>query len=304
MRASDLLPIPNFGDPAGCVAITGGPAPDMVLDSSSRGGTEIADVQKPEICSVEFRGQKSLEALPGSCASTADATAWRSSAGVASCPRETIQSQAKATEGKAGMAGAIGPVRRSTAGTGLRVGASARTDRLSMPALGYASNVSDLGVTAGETATNSPVTATRRLDDLGSVQDGLKMSTDGQPNAGLSSACIERPIEVGVTAGRDRQPIPDGRATAVRTFGPGIVLAKLEAELASFVVELNARDRLMRRHRLDYDDPPPLFLTRQRDDLGREHDQSIRSDTGSTLSQALRALSGRVLLPVHGERLP
>ncbi|MBK3745839.1 hypothetical protein G3A39_42540 [Paraburkholderia aspalathi] len=29
-------------------------------------------------------------------------------------------------------------------------------------------------------ATNSPETATGRLDDLGSVQDGLKMSSDGQ----------------------------------------------------------------------------------------------------------------------------
>lgn len=174
MRASDLLPIPNFGDPAGCVAIT-----------SSR-------------------------------------------------------SQAKATEGKAGMAGVTGPVRRSTAGTGLRVGESARTDRLSMPALGYASNVS----------------------------------------------------EMGVTAGRDRQPIPAD------------VLAALEIDLAGFVAGMNARDRLMRRHRLDYDDPPPLFLTRQRDDLGREHDQSIRPDTGSTLSQVLRVLSGRVLLPIRGERLP
>jgi len=33
-----------------------------------------------------------------------------------------FESQAKATEGKAGMAGVNGPVRRSTAGTGLRVG--------------------------------------------------------------------------------------------------------------------------------------------------------------------------------------
>lgn len=33
-----------------------------------------------------------------------------------------FESQAKATEGKAGMAGVTGPVRRSTAGTGLRVG--------------------------------------------------------------------------------------------------------------------------------------------------------------------------------------
>lgn len=50
-------------------------------------------------------------------------------------------------------------------------------------------------------ATNSPERATRRLDDLGSVQDGLKMSTDGQPKTGLSTDCIERPIEARVTAG-------------------------------------------------------------------------------------------------------
>jgi len=45
---------------------------------------------------------------------------------VQSClPRSAVvanQSRAKATDGKAGMAGATGPVRRSSAGTGLRVG--------------------------------------------------------------------------------------------------------------------------------------------------------------------------------------
>lgn len=82
MRASDLLPIPNFGDPAGCVAIT------------------------------------------------------------------SDRSQAKATEGKAGMAGSDdAPVRRSTAGTGLRVG-EASAD---LPATSE-----HMDVTAGETAPNSP----------------------------------------------------------------------------------------------------------------------------------------------------
>lgn len=185
MRASDLLPIPNFGDPAGCVAIT------------------------------------------------------------------SDRSQAKATEGKAGMAGVTGPVRRSTAGTGLRVGESARTDRLSMPALGYASNVSEIGVTAGETA-----------------------------------------------------PILDDCSTAVRTFGPGDVLAKLETELAGFVAELNARDRLMRRHRLDYDDPPPLFLAERRDDSDPEPDQALRLGTASTLSEVLRALSALARPPVRGGLRP
>lgn len=64
-------------------------------------------------------------------------------------------------------------------------------------------------------ATNSPETATRRLDDLGSVQDGLKMSTDGQPNAGLSTVCIERPIEEGVTGGESAATkSPDGQRAA------------------------------------------------------------------------------------------
>lgn len=57
--------------------------------TSSDGGGEVADPQKQQIGPVEFRGQKSLEALAGSCASTADATALRSSAGVAPGPSET-----------------------------------------------------------------------------------------------------------------------------------------------------------------------------------------------------------------------
>lgn len=236
MRTADLLPIPNFGDPAGCVAITGGPAPDMVLDSSSRGSTEIADVQKPEICSVEFRGQKSLEALPGSCASTADATAWRSSAGVASCPRETNTPEASGTARKAPGGPLFGGPSR------------------------YAPEVRTVGVKHPD--------MTARETGRGEAEHSLRL------------------------------PSFDG-STAVRVFGPGDVLAKLETELAGFVAGLNARDRLMRRHRLDYDDPPPLFLTEQRDDRDHGHGQSIRRDTGSILSAILRVLSGRVLLPIR-----
>lgn len=59
-----------------------------------------------------------------------------------------IESQAKATEGKAGMAGGVeAPVRGSTAGTGLRVG-EASAD---LPATSEF-----MDVTAGETAPNSP----------------------------------------------------------------------------------------------------------------------------------------------------
>ena len=62
-----------------------------------------------------------------------------------------IASQAKATEGKAGMAGGDGaPVRRSTAGTGLRVG-EASAD---LPATSE-----HMDVTAGETAPNSSAVA-------------------------------------------------------------------------------------------------------------------------------------------------
>src|SRR5690606_1023825 len=57
---------------------------------------------------------------------------------------------------------------------------------------------------------------TRRLDDLGSVQDGLKMSTDGQPKTGLSTDCIERPIEAGVAAG-ETAPLPAGSGVSSQT---------------------------------------------------------------------------------------
>ena len=79
-------------------------------------------------------------------------------------------------------------------------------------------------------ATNSPDGATRRLDDLGTVQDGLKMSTDGQPKTGLSTDCIERPIEVGVTAGEtafnsNPQPKTPGDADKAEAVPPPAVSA-------------------------------------------------------------------------------
>lgn len=44
--------------------------------------------------------------------------------------------------------------------------------------------------------------ATRSVDDLGSVQDALKMSTDGQPRAGLDTVSVEREtVSISVTAG-------------------------------------------------------------------------------------------------------
>lgn len=58
-----------------------------------------------------------------------------------------------------------------------------------------------MDVTAGETAINSPAMAPRRLDDLGSVQDGRKMSTDGQPACGLDTHDGERASAKRVTAG-------------------------------------------------------------------------------------------------------
>lgn len=65
---------------------------------------------------------------------------------IASLPNPFLESQAKATEGNAGMAGVTGAVRRSTAGTGLRVGESG---------VDLTATSEFMDVTAGETATNS-----------------------------------------------------------------------------------------------------------------------------------------------------
>ncbi len=67
-------------------------------------------------------------------------------------PAISLESQAKATRGKPGMAGAEGAVRQNNRREGLRVGEPTRIGRLSWPALGRTSNVSELGVTGGESA--------------------------------------------------------------------------------------------------------------------------------------------------------
>lgn len=76
---------------------------------------------------------------------------------------EAPESQANATDGKAGMAGVTGPVRRSTAGTGLQVGESGA-------ALTATSEFMD--VTAGETA---PIPAT---DDVLEIPAFLRRNPD------------------------------------------------------------------------------------------------------------------------------
>lgn len=63
-----------------------------------------------------------------------------------------FESRAKATKGKAAS---TGMAQKSPAPLGLRVGEPARPGRLSWPAQGRTSNVSERGVAAGETALNS-----------------------------------------------------------------------------------------------------------------------------------------------------
>ncbi len=114
---------------------------------------------------------------------------------------ERAESQAKATEGKAGMAGVTDPVRRSTAGTGLRVG-EAGADQ---PATSEF-----MDATAGETASNSEASSheKRRLDASGE-QTSTGPETSTSPvrmiaQCSASTALANRDA----TAGRDRQPFP------------------------------------------------------------------------------------------------
>jgi hypothetical protein len=64
-----------------------------------------------------------------------------------------------------------------------------------------------------------PISATRRVDDLGSVQDARKMSTDGQPAEGLGNSDMSgRPGEekAGATGG-------ESAATKISTFTPKLL---------------------------------------------------------------------------------
>jgi hypothetical protein len=86
-------------------------------------------------------------------------------------PVGAIPSQAKATKGKAGTAGAPGTVRRSTAGTGLRVGESGAV-------LTATSEFMD--ATAGETAPNSTsFSCVNSFSGIGSARDASAMLHPG-----------------------------------------------------------------------------------------------------------------------------
>lgn len=84
--------------------------------------------------------------------------------------RSEFESQAKATEGKAGMAGdaMICPVRRSTAGTGLRVGVSGA---------GLTATSEFMGVTAGETAPS--FSSLNSFSGIGSAREASAMLHPG-----------------------------------------------------------------------------------------------------------------------------
>jgi uncharacterized protein (UPF0335 family) len=95
---------------------------------------------------------------------------------------------------------------------------------------------------------NGPVT--RRLDDLGSVQDGLKMSTDGQPKTGLSTDCIERPIEARVTAGETAPLSPSVPLPPVETEAPGDIAPLVDAPGAPIPGEMPDIPAFLDRRRI------------------------------------------------------
>ncbi|RYE48318.1 MAG: hypothetical protein EOP24_07875 [Hyphomicrobiales bacterium] len=104
-----------------------------------------------------------------------------------------------------------------------------------------------------------PGTATERLDDLGSVQDGRKMSTDGQPLAGLGAASGERlPDAEDATAGEtatkfrftpaDDAVLRAAYAQPIEQFDLAIVAAtigcsKEQAKKRASYLKLGSRER-------------------------------------------------------------
>lgn len=142
-----------------------------------------------------------------------------------------LLSQAKATEGKAGMAAGTASVRRSTAGTGLRVGEAVAV----LPATSEV-----MGVTAGETALNSRASSheKRRLDASGELTStGPETSTSSVRTIAQCPA-MARPANRGVTARRDEQPffsiaLPEKSASSV--IPSAEVAAELEAGIAAIV---------------------------------------------------------------------
>lgn len=78
-----------------------------------------------------------------------------------------------------------------------------------------------------DTPTNSPEGVTRRLDDLGSVQDGLKMSSDGRAvERRISEGSLRNDAEdAGVTAGETATELcfPNGSVSADERSNPSLI---------------------------------------------------------------------------------
>jgi hypothetical protein len=140
------------------------------------------------------------------CCAAGDVTVVASS----SAPRPeaaavTVQSRAKATEGKAGMAGGTPTVRQTTAGTGLRVGAASAV----LPATSEF-----MDATAGETAPNSQVrTCSTDAANRGqSRHEAVTAGRDRQPNfSSGDSLGIHEPGSI-TWGDRDAMTAPSGRA--------------------------------------------------------------------------------------------
>jgi hypothetical protein len=148
-------------------------------------------------------------------------------------PASSQESQAKATRGKPGMAGADGAVRRNNRREGLRVGEPTRIGKLSWPALGRTSNVSDLGVTAGETAPS--LNSANSFSVLGSARGTSAMLHPGAEDGSTASLAgrdsgdrAERRSANSVTDGAANGSLPSGEsepwvtlALAPSVFGSG-----------------------------------------------------------------------------------
>ncbi|CEG08759.1 hypothetical protein BN961_02177 [Afipia felis] len=111
-----------------------------------------------------------------------------------------FQSQAKATEGKAGMAGvSIGPVRRSTAGTGLQVGESGAD---------LTATSEHMDVTAGETAP-SPSDPAQEPEEVGPLRE----ARPSIPEDGFNCIWLmENGHQVGCLDGAQNEPAVIARA--------------------------------------------------------------------------------------------
>ena len=154
--------------------------------SSQRAGSSLATGSRRKSVS---RAASAPNAMPTS-SSPADRSRTRARFTRSMARFCQSECQAKATGGKAGTAVTVdGHVRRSTAGTGLRVGEPTRIGRLSWPALGRTSNVSEPGVTAVETALNSlgMVTSSAAAKRLSAVETNGRNSFRPQDATPASS---------------------------------------------------------------------------------------------------------------------